>query len=109
MAPTPVASSVPAGARHVVLGKEHEHHPKDLLHAFEFESLVIVLVLIHAVAFLFFYYLLVKTRKPGPAKPKWGPDGKPVGAPARHKDSSMFQWRSPAEVLAAQKQKLGKV
>ncbi|GLC44803.1 hypothetical protein PLESTB_001212400 [Pleodorina starrii] len=98
--------------KHVILGREHEHHHKDAWH--QFEGLVVVLVACHAVAFLFWAWLLYKTRRANGAAAGGGGSAGSKGAkgkasPAR-KTTPAFEWRTPREILLAQqKAKMGKV
>jgi hypothetical protein len=97
--------------KHVILGREHEHHHKDAWH--QFEGLVVVLVACHGVAFLFWAWLLYKTRRASLAAGGGGARGAggPRGAKGQaRKTTPASEWRTPREILLAQqKAKLGKV
>lgn len=98
--------------KHVILGREHVHHHKDAWH--NFEGLVVVLVACHAVAFLFWAWLLYKTRRAGvsstPTGAKAAGKGKGSTPGHLHKTTPAFEWRTPREILLAQqKAKMGKV
>ncbi|KXZ41885.1 hypothetical protein GPECTOR_252g632 [Gonium pectorale] len=112
--------------KHVILGRtEHEHPPKDAWH--QFEGLVVVLVAIHALAFLFWAWLLYKTRRAGgntvkavagagagagsgARSGKWSKSSGGSGPPAAtspRRTAPAFEWRTPREILAQQRAKAG--
>ncbi|GIL92294.1 hypothetical protein Vretimale_18447 [Volvox reticuliferus] len=99
--------------KHVILGREHEHHHKDTWH--QFEGLVVVLVACHALAFLFWAWLLYKTRRVSSTASggsRVGGKGTGKSTPANHarKTTPAFEWRTPRDILLSQqKAKMGKV
>ncbi|PNW88077.1 hypothetical protein CHLRE_01g013200v5 [Chlamydomonas reinhardtii] len=99
-------------AKHVILGKEHEHHPKDGWQIFELD-LVVILVACHGIAFVFFAWLLYRTRRGVPGTRtggKWAPGSAGSSREPSRKGTTGFEWRTPREILAAQqKARLGKV